>query len=204
MAGRRETDHPDRIRWNRRYRERPGRDCDLQPSRWLIAHRRLLLEQPKGPALDLACGRGRNSRYLAELGFSVDAVDISDVAIDRLTRRAAHWKLPIHPRVLNLERWILPRNRYQVIVNINYLERKIFPAIVEALLPGGLLFFATYLKGPTAPIRGRLRPAYLLDPGELFRAFPALEIIDYREDPGESPGHPGTPPGACLAARKEK
>jgi len=202
LPGRPEKDHPDRLRWNRRYRDNPARDSDLQPSRWLVSHRRLLLEQPKGPALDLACGRGRNSRYLARLGFEVEAVDISDVAIERLKERAARWELPIHPRVLNLESGALPRDRYRVIVNFNYLERRIFPAIVEALLPGGLLFFATFLKGPGAPPRGRLNPAYLLDPGELPRSFSALEILDYREGPAESTGHSGFPRSAYLAARQ--
>lgn len=201
-AARPEKVHPDRIRWNRRYRENPARDSSLKPFRWLVSHRRLLLAQPKGPALDLACGRGRNSRYLARLGFEVEAVDISDVAVERLKERSGRWGLPIRPRVLNLEDAELPRDRYRVIVNINYLERRIFPAIVAALLPGGLLFFSTFLKGPSAPPRGKLKPAYLLDPGELPRAFSALEILDYREGPAESPGHPGTPRSAYLTARK--
>jgi tellurite methyltransferase len=203
-AGRPEKDHPDRLRWNRRYRDNPARDSDLQPSRWLVSHRRLLVEQPKGPALDLACGRGRNSRYLARLGFEVDAVDISDVEIERLKERAARWRLPIHPRVQNLESGVLPRDRYRVIVNINYLERRIFPAIVEALLPGGLLFFVSFLQGPSAPLRGKINPAYLLDPGELPRAFSALEILDYREGNAEEPAPPGRPEAAFLAARKER
>jgi SAM-dependent methyltransferase len=34
-----------------------------------------------GRALDLGCGNGRNALYLASLGFEVDAVDLSPVAI---------------------------------------------------------------------------------------------------------------------------
>lgn len=201
MKNRREKDHPDRIRWNKRYREKAVRDSGLDPSRWLVSHRQLLLEQPKGPALDLACGSGRNSRYLAQLGFEVEAIDISDVAVERLELRVAEWNLPIHPRVLNLETGNLPRNHYRVVVNINYLERRIFPAIVEALLPGGLLFFTTFLKGSPPPRGGKINPAYLLDPGELRRAFSALQILDYREGEGEAPGPPGKPKAAFLTAR---
>lgn len=199
-----DREHPDRVRWNRRYREREERDRARPPSRWLTSHRRLLLKLPKGPAFDLACGTGRNSLYLARLGFKVEAVDISDVAVDRLRTRAARRKLPIRARVLNLENAGLPRGRYRVIVNVNYLERKLFPAIQAALRPGGLLFFVSFLKGPSAPLRGRLNPDYLLDPGELLRAFPALEILEYREGTAEAPAPPGKPRSAFLLARKNK
>lgn len=197
-----EREHPDRVRWNRRYREREERDRHRRPSRWLTAHRRLLDQLPKGSALDLACGTGRNSLYLARLGFEVEAVDISDVAVRRLGDLAARRKLPIRARVMNLETAGLPRGRYRVIVNINYLERKLFPAIQAALRPGGLLFFVSFLKGPSAPLRGKINPAYLLDPGELRRAFAGLEILEYREGLAEAPAPPGKPESAFLLARK--
>ncbi|MDT9689901.1 class I SAM-dependent methyltransferase [Streptomyces sp. P9(2023)] len=42
-----------------------------------------------GRVLDLGCGPGRNALYLASLGFEVDAVDLSDEALDWARQRAA-------------------------------------------------------------------------------------------------------------------
>ncbi len=68
----------DRLKWNRKFREKPKRQpvCPVVEKYWR--------EAPSGKALDLACGLGRNSLFLAEHGMTVDAVDISDVALDRL------------------------------------------------------------------------------------------------------------------------
>ena len=54
-----------------------------------------------GRALDIAAGRGRNSLFLAELGFEVDAVDVSDVAVETVARHAReqHQSEHQHPQV---------------------------------------------------------------------------------------------------------
>ena len=42
-----------------------------------------LADLPPGRALDLACGEGRNARWLAERGWQVTAIDFSSVAVDK-------------------------------------------------------------------------------------------------------------------------
>ena len=42
-----------------------------------------LAELPPGRALDLACGEGRNARWLAERGWRVTAMDFSPVAVEK-------------------------------------------------------------------------------------------------------------------------
>ena len=66
-------------KWNKRYSARNIGQLKQRPSDWLVRHQPLLEKQPKGKALDIACGNGRNARFLANLGFEVDALDISDV-----------------------------------------------------------------------------------------------------------------------------
>ncbi len=118
-----------------------------------------VMQQPRGFALDLACGNGRNARYLAGLGFEVEAFDISDVVIDWLQQRTKEWKLPIQPRSMDLATASLPREKYRVIANFFYLERALFVTIKEALVPGGLLFFETFTKDQlelsTKPIQNK-------------------------------------------------
>src|SRR5437763_2642105 len=78
--------------WNERHASAIFND---EPAPWLVEHQELIEKEPRGRALDIACGGGRNALFLAELGFEVDALDISDVAIERVRRLAAGRGLPI-------------------------------------------------------------------------------------------------------------
>lgn len=171
----------DRERWNRKYRERGPESYGTEPAEWLATHRELLERQPRGPALDVACGNGRNALYLARLGFEVDALDVSDVAIDWLTEQVRREGAAVRPRVCDLTRGPLPRRRYQVVLNFNYLDRGLFPALKDALAPGGLLVFESFTRGQLALSWGPSTLEHTLAPGELRRAFADLEILDERE-----------------------
>jgi hypothetical protein len=74
------------------------------------------------------------------------------------------------------------RPPYQVIVNTNFLERSIFPRLVEALAPGGLLVFETFTRDHVDVAGRRMNPAYLLERGELACAFADLDIVRRREE----------------------
>lgn len=171
----------DRDRWNRRYRERGPDAFGTAPSEWLVAHRALLAQQPRGRALDVACGTGRNALYLARLGFTVDALDVSDVAIDFLRAEVERRGLAIAPRRCDLEVELLPAGRYEVVLDFSYLDRALFPQLRQSLRPGGLLIFETFTREQTRLPRGPSDPQRTLEPGELRRAFAELEILDYRE-----------------------
>jgi SAM-dependent methyltransferase len=167
---------------------------------------------PAGPALDLACGRGRNTIFLAEQGRNVTAADWSGAALDILEERAKAFKIPVRriSRIdeaktltragidllqADLETVALPANRYSVILCVRYLQRSLFPQICRALRPGGMLLFETYTKAQLDFSGGPRDPAHLLNTGELRRAFPELQVVFYRELRAEQ----GI---ASLAARK--
>src|SRR3954453_21572120 len=76
-----------RRRWNERHATH-AREPLAPPSGWVVRHRGLVAAQAPGRALDIAAGRGRNSLFLAELGFDVDALDVSDVAVEPIARHA--------------------------------------------------------------------------------------------------------------------
>lgn len=170
-----------RDRWNRRYARRGVRAFENAPSAWLVEHHALLTEAPGQRALDLACGDGRNAAYLASLGFEVDAVDVSDVAIDALRAAAVSRGLSVHPRRIDLEQDGLPAGCYDVIVQINYLQRDLFAALARALRPGGLLILETFTRADRDELGNGVDAPYLLDVGELPAAFRDLEVIDHRE-----------------------
>ena len=142
----------------------------------------------RGRALDVACGDGRNAGYLAQLGFDVDAVDVSDVAVDALRAAAEARGLSVHPRRHDLEHGGLGDDgrghgdsAYDVIVQINYLQRDLFGELARALAPGGLLILETFTRADLETLGNRVEARYLLEAGELPTSFPGLEVIRHRE-----------------------
>lgn len=174
--------HPDRKKWNEKYTENGPQTFGKDPSKWLVAHEELLVKQPKGKALDVACGNGRNSFFLAELGFDVDAIDISDVVIKWLKGEAEKRKLLVKPRWDNIETCELPREVFQVIISFNFLERGIFSKLTEALAPEGLLLFETLTEDHIDVVKKKFNRKYALRKDELRHSFPELKTISYREE----------------------
>jgi tellurite methyltransferase len=173
----------DRQRWNQRYR---GGAYDFTPAAWLVEHTALVRPRRAGArALDLASGAGRNALYLAELGYSVDAWDIADAALEQLRaelgrRRSAGHRLEVVPRQVDLQAARLPVDAYDLVLDTDFLERGLFASMATALRPGGLLLVRTWLRRAANEERN---PAYLLEPDELRMAFRYLETIEYAEDP---------------------
>ncbi|WP_298434731.1 methyltransferase domain-containing protein [Geobacter sp.] len=174
----------DKLRWNRRYL---SEECLLgeKPSR-LLAERIGELKRlcPGRRALDIACGEGRNSIFLARHGFEVTGIDISPVGLDKARRWAAREGLAIGFILADLERYRFT-GTFDLILNFNFLLRDLIPREVAALVPGGIIVFDTILESPTAPIPHR--PEYLLKPGELVRLFAPYpgEILYHGEFPND-------------------
>ena len=174
----------DRERWNRRYSER---NLDWESSSWLQAViDEIRRERPGGLALDVACGNGRNAIQLARLGYAVDAWDVSDVGLallreylDELAAAGEH--LDVRPRQVDLDAAAIPAGQYDLVVNVFFLDRRLFPAYVAALRPGGWLVFETFVDLGDGR-RAHVRPEHMLRPGELRAAFAALDLTRYEED----------------------
>jgi len=143
----------------------------------------------------LGAGLGKNALFLAEKGFEVDAVDISDVAMDDLAGR--------HPRVhairRDLDTYDITGDRYGLILNIRYLNRRLFPHIIEGLIPGGLLIFETFIEHPGED-GGPVCRDFLLRENELLHAFLSMKILYYEEKKGR--GCKGPFRIASLVAKK--
>lgn len=177
-----------RERWNERRRRDGFEPFPEIPSEWLVEHRELL--SGDGRALDVACGDGRDALALSRLGYDVDAIDVSDVAIDALRAAADQHALPIRPRVVDLEREPLPDNTYDAVVCINYLQRDLFAQLEDALRPGGLLIVETFGRAHLDELGADFNPAYVLERNELLRAFPGLHVVHYREGVTQRSGAP--------------
>jgi len=172
---------PARARWNRRFAAGGFEPFPEDPAQWLVDHDALLRPLAPGRALDVACGNGRNALHLARLGFEVDAVDVSDFAIERLRAEAARRGLAIDARLADLELEPLQQGVYDVVVDVNYLQRDLFPALEGALRPCGVLVFETFARPHLEELDQRMNPAYVLATNELLRAFPSLVVKHYHE-----------------------
>lgn len=164
----------DRERWDRRHREGV---LDFEPNRFLRENIGLL---PPGDALDLACGNGRNSLFLAERGYRVTAVDISPEGISQCIRRARGRGLKVNAVVADLERFAIPEGRFDLIVDLYYLQRSLIPQIKTGLRPGGMVLFETFTVDQ-AGIGHPSNPDYLLKHNELLKRFRDFRILFYRE-----------------------
>jgi len=156
--------------------------CRVAASPWVL--RFLPLIQPPGPVLDLAAGSGRHTAVLAERGCKVVAVD-RDTATLR-TRFAGVPALDI--REIDLEDgapWRLGGGFAGIVVT-NYLHRPLFPALVEALAPDGVLIYETFMAGNERFGRPG-NPDFLLRAGELLDAFAALTLVAFEQGRVEKP-----------------
>lgn len=152
----------------------------MPPAAWLTSHADLL--PAAGDALDVASGRGRHALWLAARGWRVTALDRSPEAIAELGEEARRRGLAVTAVTRDLESGDadLGRDRYDLIVVVHYLHRPLFPALLDALRPGGLLVYETFTRRQAD--RGKpTNPAFLLDDGELRQLVAPLEVLAYRE-----------------------
>jgi tellurite methyltransferase len=159
--------------WNERYRT--GEQLFVEPSPLVTRFSR---ELEPGHALDLACGAGRNSLYLAEQGWHVTAVDGSPLAIEILRERACEQKLAIAAAVADLERaeFDLKPSQYQLICDCYYLQRSLIPKMKSGARPGGIIIAIVHLADADLPQGTPARAR----PGELREFFADWKILhDY-------------------------
>lgn len=133
--------------------------------------------------LDLACGRGRHSRYLASRGFRVCAVDRDPAALEAL---AGVGRVEVRLADLESGAWPFAAGRFGGIVVTHYLHRPLFPQILDALAADGVLVYETFAQGNERFGRPS-RPDFLLRPGELLDVVRGrLRVLAFEE--GETAG----------------
>ena len=171
--------------WNERYRtrERSAEDLYAPPTPLVVKFAEKL--RP-GKALDLACGTGRNSVWLAGNGWEVSAVDGSEAAIDTLQSRAEASQLSINASVADLQQheFSVQSGSFDLVLICYYLQRDLFEPAKAALKPGGSLIAIVHTtEGGEQPTASRLRP------GELKGFFLDWEILHFYEGKPADPAH---------------
>ncbi len=153
----------------------------MEPTDWLLQNEDLLPRS--GRALDLACGRGRHSLWLAERGLRVDAIDRNRERLRLVRAEAETRSLSVTPRCLDLENDVvdLGNGVYEAIVVVNYLHRPLFPALRAALRPGAVLVYETFTRAHAQHHDRPSNPDFLLAPDELPDLVAPLKVLRSRE-----------------------
>ncbi|WP_316568208.1 methyltransferase domain-containing protein [Neobacillus sp. YIM B06451] len=173
-----------RAKWNKKHKERLADMSDPLPNERL---KNLSPTVQGGTAIDLACGLGGNSLYLAEQGFVVEAVDISETAIEFVRELAVKRRLNINASVMDLtdsENLPFKNGAYDLIVIANYLDRSLFPYVKRLLKEGGHFFMETYYNSPNKE-GGKVSERFRLKPNELLEQFWEWEVLFFEENEQE-------------------
>jgi SAM-dependent methyltransferase len=170
----------DREKWDLRYSKESR--AFPAPDEFLVAHEEILRS---GRALDVACGRGGNALFLAERGYSVDAVDISFQALYQLQAEAIRRGLDIRCVAADLDWYPLPRDFYDLVIVFYFFSKPLMRSIRNALKEGGLIFYATFNERHTS-VRPEFNPAYLIPPDGLYPYFHDFDILVHETAAGEN------------------
>ena len=93
--------------------------------------------------------------------------------------RAGSWT--VHAWASDLEHTHLPRERFDVVLVTNYLQRELFPSLMAAIAPGGFLVYETFTVAQRDRPRGPRSADHLLRIGELAGAVAGWTIVASEE-----------------------
>jgi SAM-dependent methyltransferase len=168
----------ERDKWDERYRS--GAYAERTHPTAMLAE--WLDRSPRGRALDVACGAGRNALFLAAHGYAVDAIDVSAAGLERGRASADRLGLAIDWHCADLEERpdSLPRGPFDLVVWVRYVNAALWPPLVERLAPGGHVLVEQHLE-TTAEVIGPSGSRFRLASHELERAAGGLRVVHYHE-----------------------
>jgi len=125
--------------------------------------------------LDLACGSGRNGCYLASLGHQLTYLDKNGDALSLIGQQDNDGKF-IQVDLETNPPFSLKTSSYDAIVVFRYLHRPLMPTIIDAIKPGGLIIYETFMH-QQASIGRPKNPDFLLTQDELIKTFSTFETL---------------------------
>jgi SAM-dependent methyltransferase len=173
--------HPDRLRWNARYQGGSGASFEPHP----LAVRALSLSLPDGPVADLACGPSGSALLAAAAGRRVTAIDVSEVALDRLAQEAGRRGLGGLITVVqaDLATWQPRPGSYALVLCTGFWDRAVFAAAAGAVAAGGALGWEA-LTADARRGQPDLSPEWCLEPGQPASLLPAgFAVLDQHDAP---------------------
>lgn len=164
----------DRIKWNERHGERNG----FNPADTYLMKKLDLLKPSR--VLDLACGRGRNSFFLAENGFQVTGADISDTGLKILAGEALNrnFKIQTIDTDLDLPEHLLKEEPFDSIICINFKPTVALLKSIPALLSENGTFLWCSFNEKQVELTG-FSAVKALHPEEFINFCDDMKMLDY-------------------------
>lgn len=158
----------DAVKWNARYAE-PGDSSEEIPIPFLVES---LDQLGSGKALVLAAGRGRNAVFLAEQGFDVTALDVSEKGLEQCQALAEARGVRLKTVAADLDDFDLGKANYDLITMIYFYQPSLFPGVRRALKAGGHFLFQTFsTEHAEVGTFGPRNPAFLASKETIRDAF---------------------------------
>ena len=189
----------DRQKWDLRYAEdsqrKRGHPGELI-TRWID-------QLPVGRALDVACGLGQKSIYLAQAGYQVDAIDVSAVGLTQAKLAAESMDLDINWIQHDLDLPYEFSDNYDLIIVMWYVDLPLIRRLCEHLAPGGYLLCEEHLAcdEPGSELIGPKNPDFRVASNALLESVSGFDICYYDEYVGNSEDHQDTESGLISRAR---
>lgn len=183
--------------WETRYSNVSGETAQAAPVLQRYPH----LLPPDGDALDVACGLGGNTLLLAGRGLRVTAWDISSRAIAAVQAHAERLGLALEAQVRDVEARPPAPASFDVITVSRFLARPLCPYLRDALRPGGVLYYQTFVRAKVAQT-GPANLDYLLDDNELLTLFAGLRVLVYSDEGTQGDVQRGVRNEAWLIAQR--
>jgi SAM-dependent methyltransferase len=175
----------DRRRWQEKHRHEHSAFA-RESLRWLRSTKHPRADRTPPLALDLACGQGRHCTPLLDLGYCVVAADIARNALERVRSRIPTSTAGLHVVQIDLEEWVFAPSVFDLIVQIDFLDRRRFTDIKASTRRGGHVLVDTFMRGVTGNAKGPRSPDYLLVDGELERVFADWRILELETASGDT------------------
>jgi tellurite methyltransferase len=172
-----------RAHWDLKYEQ--GLPSLTEPDPFFISAYEKFVPQSSpnaGMALDLAGGVGRHALWLATRNWKVTVIDLSDVAMRKLSQSALEQNVKLDLLVGDASDYKFEPARFDLILLFYHFDRSLFPKIVRALKPGGLLICKMSLRWKSDGMSTAAGTGPL-EKNELPTLIPDLHILHHRERP---------------------
>lgn len=163
----------DRLKWNRRYRERSGDSVRPEPHPLALRWRDRWIG---GAMLDAACGWGRGIASAADAFRPIYAVDLSEVAV---RQARALWGESHHIRwiVADVASLSWPRGAFGLVCAFGFTDMDFF-ARAPAMLRGGGMFLSEGFSERTREVKPALDPDWIARPEDLREIFAGGQVLE--------------------------
>ena len=163
--------------WEKRYTA-PDYQPNMEPVPFLV---KMIQGLPPGQAICLAAGTGRNAIFLAQNGYQVTAIDISQAALHWCDQISAKLGVEVKTLEADLLAFDLGNEVWDLATNLYFYEPSIFRGLKKAIRPGGHILFQTYSQAQKKFAWGPSNNAFLVHPQDLEDEFKDWELIYFEE-----------------------